>query len=111
MGLDRLGVGAHQAQFGAHAFDVAVDAPLVAGVGGHAQGVEQLLTAEDPLGLFEQTLQQAEFVTGQAQGLATVDDLHPIGIDAKQRRRTFDRRARRHAFKDGAAPERQLHAG
>ena len=37
MGLDRLGVGPHQAQFGAHAFDVAVDAALVACVRRHAQ--------------------------------------------------------------------------
>ena len=57
MGLDRLGVGPHQTQFGAHAFDVAVDAALVTGVGGNAQRVEQLLAAEYALGLFQQALQ------------------------------------------------------
>lgn len=85
MGLDRLGLGAHQAQLGAQAFDVTVDAALVTGISGNAQRIEQLLAAEHPLRLFEQALQQAEFMAGQAQRLAAIADLHAFSIDAKQR--------------------------
>lgn len=86
MGLDRFGVGPHQPQLRAHALDMAVDAALVPGIGRHTQGVEQLLTAEDPFGLLQQALQQTEFVAGQAQGLAAIADLHPFTVDAKQNR-------------------------
>lgn len=108
MGLDRLGFCAHQPQFGAHAFDVTVDAALVTGIGGNTQRIKQLLAAEYPLGLFEQALQQTEFVAGQAQGLAAIDNLHALGINAKQRRSGFNRRTRSHAFEDRPNPRRHF---
>lgn len=63
MGLDRFAAFVHLAQLGAQTLDVAVDVALVAGLAGDAEGVEQLLAAEYPLGLPEQRLQQAELVT------------------------------------------------
>jgi len=108
MGLDRLGFGANQAQLGAHALDVAVDAALVTGVGCHTQRIEQLLAAEHPLRLFKQALQQTEFVTGQAQRLAAIADLHAFGVDAKHPRPGFGRRARCHALENRPDPRRHF---
>ncbi|MDZ3994953.1 hypothetical protein PspTeo4_38144 [Pseudomonas sp. Teo4] len=104
MGLNRLGIGAHQAQFGSQALDVAVDGALVTHVRGHAKGIEQLLAAEHPLRLFQQTLQQAELMAGERQRLPTVSDQHAQGIELEQCRfgHRFD--TWRHAFEDCPNP-------
>ncbi|MCY1178588.1 hypothetical protein D9M73_189450 [compost metagenome] len=87
---------------------MAVDAALVTGVGGHAQGIEQLFAAEDALGLFQQALQQAEFMAGKGQQLTAITDLHTVAIDAKQRRRRFAHRAGRHALENRPDPRRHF---
>ena len=58
MGLDRFAAFVHLTQLGAQTLDVAVDVALVAGLAGDAEGVEQLLAAEYPLGLPEQRLRR-----------------------------------------------------
>ncbi|RMT89908.1 hypothetical protein ALP39_04871 [Pseudomonas marginalis pv. marginalis] len=86
MGLDRLGLRRHATQFAAQAFDMAVDIALVAGIRRYAHRIEQLLAAEHPLGLLKQTLQQAEFMAREAQGLAAIVDLHAFQVYLEHRR-------------------------
>mgnify|MGYP004724111263 CR=1 FL=1 len=64
MGLDRLGVSGDRPQLGAQALDVAVDIALVTGIGHHPQRIEQLFTAEYPLGPLQQAVQQTKLVAG-----------------------------------------------
>jgi len=67
VGLDRLGVTRDLAQLRAQAFDMAVDGALVPCIGGHPQGVKQLFSAEHPLRLLQQRLQQAKFMAGERE--------------------------------------------
>ena len=108
MGLDRLGVGLHQPQLGAHALDVAVDAALVTGVAGNAQRIEQLFATEDPLRLLQQTLQQAVLMPGQTQRLAAISDQHTLTVHQEQRTGGLDPRSRGHALENRPHPRRHF---
>ncbi len=87
---------------------MAVDVALIAHIRHYPQGVQQLLAAEHPLGLFQQALQQAELMPGQAQGLATVTDLHPLRVNHEQRRDRLGSRPRDHALEDRLDPRRHF---
>ncbi|MNL14335.1 hypothetical protein D3C87_1352700 [compost metagenome] len=67
-----------------------------------------MLTAEYAFGLFEQTLQQTEFVAGQVQGLAAIGDLHALVVDAKQCRRSLGQIFRPHTLENRPNPRRHF---
>ena len=87
---------------------MAVDIALVAGIRRHAHRIQQLLAAEHPLGLFEQALQQAEFMARQAQGLAAIADLHAFRVDLEQRRSGSIAGRGDHALEDRPDPRRHF---
>jgi len=74
VGLDGVGGFVDGAQFGAEGFDVGVDGAIEAGGGFLPGGVHELVAREDAAGLGEQGFEQAKFVAGEVERMASVGD-------------------------------------